>query len=80
MGPHAALQIVAEIGLDMSRWPTEKHFTSWLALAPNNKVSGGRLLSSRTPPSANRAAAALRRCAMSLARSSTLHSALSIGV
>ena len=40
----------------MRRWPTEKHFTSWLALAPNNKVSGGRMLSSRTPPSANRAA------------------------
>jgi transposase len=71
IGPHAALQIVAEIGLDMSRWPTEKHFASWLALALNNKVSGGRLLSSRTPPSANRAAAALRRCAMSLARTST---------
>ena len=55
----------------MRPWPTEKHFTSWLALAPNNKVSGGRLLSSRTPPSANRAAAILRRCAMSLTRTST---------
>ena len=55
----------------MRRWPTEKHFTSWLALAPNNKISGGRLLSSRTPPSANRAAAILRRCAMSLTRTST---------
>ena len=62
IGPHAALQLVAEIGTDMRRWPTEKHFTSWLTLAPNNKVSGGRLLSSRTPPSANRAAAILRRC------------------
>ena len=71
IGPHAALQIIAEIGTDMRRWPTEKHFTSWLALAPNNKVSGGRLLSSRTPPSANRAAAILRRCAMSLTRTST---------
>jgi transposase len=50
IGPQAALQIIAEIGTDMSRWPTEKHFTSCLALAPNNKVSGGRLLSSRTPP------------------------------
>jgi transposase len=71
IGPQAALQIVAEIGTDMRRWPTEKHFTSWLALAPNNKVSGGRLLSSRTPPSANRAAVILRRCAMSLGRTST---------
>jgi transposase len=71
IGPQAALQIVAEIGIDMSRWPTAKHFTSWLTLAPNNKVSGGRLLSSRTPPSANRVAAILRRCAMSLGRTST---------
>jgi transposase len=71
IGPQAALQLIAEIGTDMSRWPTDKHFTSWLTLAPNNKVSGGRLLSSRTPPSANRAAAILRRCAMSLARTSS---------
>jgi transposase len=71
IGPHAALQLIAEIGTDMRRWPTEKHFASWLALAPNNKISGGRLLSSRTPPSANRAAVILRRCAMSLTRTST---------
>jgi transposase len=71
ISPQAALQIIGEIGTDMSRWKSEKHFTSWLALAPNNKVSGGRLLSSRTPPSANRAAVILRRCAMSLARTST---------
>jgi transposase len=55
----------------MRRWKSEKHFASWLALAPNNKISGGRLLSSRTPPSANRAAVILRRCAMSLTRTST---------
>jgi hypothetical protein len=55
----------------MSRWPTEKHFTSWLTLAPHNKVSGGRLLSSRTQPSANRAAAILRLAAMNLGRTQT---------
>ena len=71
IGPQAALQLIAEIGTDMSRWPTEHHFASWTTLAPNNKISGGRLLSSRTPPSANRAAAILRRCAMSLGRTST---------
>lgn len=71
IGPHAALQLIAEIGTDMSRWKTAQHFTSWLTLAPHNKVSGGRLLSSRTAPSANRAAAVLRRCAMSLSRTST---------
>ncbi len=71
IGPQAALQLIAEIGTDMSRWPTEHHFASWTTLAPNNKISGGRLLSSRTPPSANRAAVILRRCAMSLGRTST---------
>ena len=46
-------------GSDMTRWPNEQHFTSWLTLAPKNKISGGRLLSARTEPSANRAAAML---------------------
>ena len=55
----------------MTRWATEKHFTSWLTLAPQNKISGGRLLSSRTQPSANRAAAMLRLAAMNLARTQT---------
>lgn len=68
IGPYSALRLVAEIGTDMTRWRTEKHFTAWLTLAPKNKVSGGRLLSSKTQPSANRAAAILRRCAMSLGR------------
>ena len=55
----------------MSRWPTYKHFTSWLTLAPKNKVSGARLISSRTQPSANRAAYLLRMSAMVLGRTST---------
>jgi transposase len=71
IGPHAALQLIAEIGTDMRRWPPEKHFTSSLTLAPSNKISGGRLLSSRTRPSTNRAAVILRRCAMSLTRTAT---------
>lgn len=71
IGPHTALKLIAEIGTDMHRWATEKHFTSWLTLAPKNKVSGGRLLSSRTEPSANRAAAILRMAAMTLGRGST---------
>jgi transposase len=71
IGPYGALQLIAEIGTDMSRGRTEKHFTAWLTLAPNNKISGGRLLSAKTQPSAHRAAAVLRRAAMSLTRSST---------
>lgn len=71
IGPYNALRLISEIGTDMSRWPSERHFTSWLTLAPDNKISGGRLLSSRTKPSANRAAAVLRLAAMSLGRTPT---------
>jgi transposase len=71
IGPYNALRLLSEIGTDMSRWPSERHFTSWLTLAPNNKISGGRLLSSRTQPSAHRAAAILRMAAMSLGRTQT---------
>ena len=44
---NTAVEIISEIGLDMSKWPTEKHFTSWLNLAPNNKISGGKVLAKR---------------------------------
>lgn len=71
IGPYTALRLVAEIGTDMGRWPSEKHFTAWLTLSPNNKVSGGKILSSKTRPSSNRAAAMLRMCAMSVGRTST---------
>jgi transposase len=71
LGPYTALRLVAEIGTDMTRWPTAQHFTSWLTLAPRNKISGGRLLSSATQSSANRAAGILRVAAMTLGRSST---------
>jgi transposase len=71
IAPYTALKLISEIGTDMRRWATEKHFTSWLTLAPKNKISGGRLLSSRTQPSANRAAAILRMAVMSLSRTQT---------
>jgi transposase len=68
IGPYGALKLISEIGLDMSRWPTEDNFASWLTVAPRNRISGGKLLSSRTQPSANRAAKILRMAAMSLGR------------
>lgn len=71
IAPHTALSLIAEIGTDMTRWPSAKHFTAWLTLAPMNRVSGGRLLSSRTIPSSNRAAACFRMAAMSLGRTQT---------
>ena len=71
VAPYTALRLIGEIGTDMTRWPSEKHFTSWLTLAPKNKITGGRLISSSTLPSANRAAAMLRMCAMSVGKTST---------
>ena len=55
--------------MDMSRWRTVKHLVSWLGLCPGTKVSGGKLLGSKSKPSANRAAGALRLAAVSLSRS-----------
>jgi transposase len=65
----AALSLISEIGINMSPWPTEKHFASWLSLSPNNKVSGGRVLKRRTRKTANRARTILCFCAQSLLRS-----------
>jgi transposase len=50
----------------MSRWPTEKHFASWLGLCPHHKISGSKVLSRKVRPSANRAAMALRLAAQGL--------------
>ncbi|MBL7162064.1 MAG: IS110 family transposase [Anaerolineales bacterium] len=61
--------ILSEIGTDMSKWPTVKHFASWLRLAPNNKVTGGKVKQRGTLPTQNRANTALRLGAQSLARS-----------
>ena len=53
----------------MTKWPSAKHFASWLGLSPNSRITGGRVMSSKTKPSANRAAAALRLAANALHRS-----------
>ena len=66
-----ALQILSEIGFDMTRWKNAKQFASWLGLCPGNKISGGKILSSKTKPSNNRAAATLRMAASTLYRSPT---------
>jgi transposase len=71
LGPALALKLVAECGTDLRAWKTAKHFTSWLCLAPGNKISGGKLLSSRTRRSSSRAAALLRLAATTIGRSDT---------
>jgi transposase len=64
-----AQTIITEIGLDMSKWPSAKHFASWLGLAPHNDKSGGKILRSRTKKTQNRANTAFRIAAQSLSRS-----------
>lgn len=68
---YTALKLISEIGVDMSPWPSAKHFGSWLGLCPGSNVSGGKVLSSKTKRSANRAAATLRLAAQGLRRSKT---------
>ena len=66
-----AMKLLSEIGTDMTRFPTVKAFASWLGLCPGNKISGGKILSSKTKPSDNRAAQALRMAASVLYASKT---------
>jgi len=70
-GGYTVLRLVGECGDDMRKWPTVKHFTSWLSLAPGNKISGGRVLSSKTRRSANRAAVVLRIAAVNVGKTHT---------
>jgi hypothetical protein len=63
------LEIVSETGTDLSKWPTGNHFTSWLGLAPNNKISGGKIISSKIMKKKHLAGQAFRMAANSLYRS-----------
>ena len=65
LGAYLSLKLIAECGDDL------KHFTSWLGLAPSNKISGGKMLSSRTRRSGGRAAALLRLAAVAVGRTDT---------
>ena len=71
LGPYLSLKLIAECGDELSSWPSAKHFTSWLGLAPNNKISGGKMLLSRTRRSGGRAAALLRLAAVTVGRTDT---------
>ena len=69
IGVLTSLVMFTEVGPDLSRFPTEKHFCSWLGLCPDNRISGGKVLSSRTRRVVNRLADALRLAATTLERS-----------
>lgn len=68
---YSVLKLIGEVGLDMSRWPSANHFSSWLGLAPGTKISGGKRLSGKTKPSANRAAEVFRMSAFALSNNSS---------
>ncbi len=67
--------LLSEIGTDMERFPTVKHFCSWLGLAPHNDISGGKVLRSRTMKVRNRANQAFRQAAQSVAQSDSSYGA-----
>lgn len=63
--------ILSEIGTDMGRFPSVKHFCAWLGLVPRNDISGGKVLRSRTRKVVNRATQAFRQAAQSVSRSNS---------
>jgi len=68
------LTIISEIGpLGFDKFPSAKHFTSWMRLAPNNKISGGKILSHRTPKGSNRIKTALRQAANAIGNLKDTH-------
>jgi transposase len=66
-----AQTVLSESGIDMSRFKTEKHYSSWLGLCPNHQITGGKVRKRRTRKVRNRAAVALRVAAQSLHKSKT---------
>jgi len=74
MGHATVLSIMSEIGPEgFHKFESAKHFTSWLRLAPNNKISGGKLLSSKTPKGSNRLKIALRNAANAIGNLKDTH-------
>lgn len=71
IGPYTALRLIAECGDDMGKWPSSKHFTSWLCLSPGNKISGGKVLASNTRKTKSRAATLLRIAAVNIGKTQT---------
>jgi archaellum component FlaC len=65
------LTLLGECGIDLSRWPTEKHYVSWLGLCPQHRITGGKVKRSKTKRVRNDAATAFRLAAQSLIRSSS---------
>lgn len=68
LGELSVQTIISEVGLDMGKWKSEKHFTSWLGLSPNNKITGGKVFDTRTKKVNNRASTAFRIAALNIGK------------
>lgn len=65
----SALELISEIGVDMSKWVSSKHFAAWLNVAPNTKITGGKIISSKMQKKKNQAGQTLRMSANSVGNS-----------
>ena len=68
IGGATVMTFIAEVGSDIIKFPSKKHFTSWLRLSPNNKITGGKVISSRTPKGKNILSNAFRLAANTIAQ------------
>jgi transposase len=66
-----AMEFLAEVGIDMSKWKSAKHFAAWLNLTPNTKISGGKIISSKMMNKKNKAGQYLRQAASCLSTNKT---------
>ena len=66
-----ALEFISEVGVDMSKWESAKHFAAWLNLTPNTKISGGKIISSKMMKKNNKAGQYLRQAASCLSTNKT---------
>jgi len=75
-GVSLAQTVLMEVGTDMSKFPSEKHFCSWLGLAPKHEISGAKVLKNRTLKTKNRAGQAFRMAAQSVKRADCVFGSL----
>jgi transposase len=66
-----ALEFISEVGVDMNKWKSAKHFSSWLNLTPNTKITGGKIISSKMMKKNNKAGQYLRQAASCLVKNKT---------
>lgn len=65
----SSVELISEIGTDMSKWNSSKHFSAWLNLVPNTKITGGKVISSKMQKKKNNAGQILRMACCNLSRS-----------